>query len=346
MKDDLDLLQRVLLTQRATTALLRRHRRNVAANTLLPSATPEQRELALRDRTDEELIARAKRAAPATLRRMATRAAAVFAEAQAAGASVWELVDRRSGNYDSWYTFKAGVQRYLEDEIVAVKRNLDRWQRDRNSKGQSALNERAGARLVMQANALATALSRLPSAPPSRFKGDGKSKRSVRNSKSNSIRAADDDWRERAATEMVGDLRLLFLLQCVTGCRPQELANGVQARLLRDGTLVTRIKGAKSDDVAGQPSRCLRLSVSEGTTLMLAQMLTVGRTVDSRRCDLGRVNTHATRVSRALAKAFPKRTGRRKFSSYSMRHQFKADLVAAGWDASDIAMAMGHSTTR
>jgi integrase len=346
MKNDIDVFELSLLAQRATTALLKKHRRSVAANTVLPSATPEQRELALRKFSDEELIARAKRAAPATVQRMETRASAVFAEADVAGISVWTLVEQKSGNYDSWYTFKACVQRYLEDEIAKTKRQLDLWQRARKSNGPSPDSANIGSGLVMRLDALAAALMQVPAGAPERFKGDGKSKRYPRNSKSASIRTVDDNWRECAAGEMEGSLKVLFLLQCVTGCRPQELENGVQVRLLRDGTMVTRVIGAKSDEVAGQPSRCLRVLVSEGVCSMLARLLKVGQTLDSRRCNLGRVNTYATRVARACKAAFPDRKGRRKFSSYSVRHQFKADLLAAGWDASAIGMAMGHSTTR
>lgn len=346
MKNDIDVLQLSLAIQRATTELLKRHRRKVAANTVLPSATPEQRDVALRGYSDEELLARAKRAAPATVKRMQTRAAAAFADAEAADASVWTFVERRSGNYDSWYTFKAGVQRYLEDEMAATKRQLDRWQRECKAKGPSPGLQSAGAKLLRRLEALAGALQEVPAGAPERFKEDGKSKRYAKNSKSVSIRTADDDWRERAAGAMVGNLKLLFLLQCVTGCRQQELANGVQVRLLRDGTMVTRVRGAKTDEVAGQPSRCLRLAVSEGITLMLARMLTVGRTLDSRKCNLGRVNTYAKSVARACARAFPDRKRRRRLSPYSARHQFKADLVAAGWTKAEIAMAMGHSTTR
>lgn len=346
MKNDVDMLQVSLHMQRATTELLTRHRRRVAANTVLPSATPEQRDVALRGYSDEELLARAKRAGPATVERMETRAAAAFAEAETAGVTIWTLVEERSGNYDSWYTFKAGVQRYLEDEIASTKRQLDHWQRERKTTGPSRTLDSAGARLVTRLNALAMALQQLPSAAPQRFKGDGKAKRYARNSKSASIRTADDDWRERAADAMVGDIKLLFLLQCVTGCRPQELANGVRVRLLRDGTMMTRVRGAKTDEIAGQPWRCLRLSTSGGSSLMLARMLKVGRTLDSRKCALGRVNTYAKSVARACEMAFPDRQGKKKFSCYSVRHQFKADLVAAGWTKAEIAMAMGHSTTR
>lgn len=346
MKNDIDVLQLSLLIQRATTELLKRHRRKVAANTVLPSATPDQREVALAGYSDEELLVRAKRASSSTVERMVKRAAAAFAEAETAGVSVWTLVEERSGNYDSWYTFKAGVQRHLENEIVATKRQLDRWQRESKAKGPSPGLDGDGTRLVTRLEALAVALQQVPSGAPDRFKQDGNVKRYAKNSKSVSIRTAGDDWRECAAEAMAGDLKLLFLLQCVTGCRPQELANGVQVRLRRDGTMVTRVKGAKCDEVAGQPSRCLRLSASEGVALMLARMLKVERTLDSRKCDLGRVNTYAKNVARACEKAFPDRRGRRKLSPYSARHQFKADLVAAGWSKAEIAMAMGHSTTR
>lgn len=346
MKDEIGLFQRSVLIQRATTELLQRHRRRVAANTLLPSATPEQRDVSLRAYTDEELLARAKRASPATVERMQKRAAATFADAATAGVSVWDLVDERSGSYDSWYTFKACVQRYLEDETSALKRQLDRWQRETRSMGPSPGLDGVGLRLVARLEAHAMALRQVPSGAPERFKEDGKSKRYVRNSKSRSIRTAEEDWRERAADAMAGDLKVLFLLQCVTGCRPQELANGVRVRFCRDGTMVTRVAGAKCDGVAGQPTRCLRLAASEGVAAMLARMLTVGRTLDSRKCGLGRVNTYAKSVSRACGRAFPDRKGRRKLSCYSARHQFKADLVAAGWAMAEVAMAMGHSTTR
>ena len=346
MNSDIDVLQVSLIVQRQTAELLKRHRRRVAENTVLPSSTLEQREVALRRYTDEELFARAKRARPTTVDRMETRAAAVYSEAKTAGVSVWSLVEDRSGNYNSWYTFKAGVQRYLEDAVVLEKRKLEFWERDRKATGSSPESDGVGARLVKNLDALALAIQQVPSIAPERFKGDGKVKRYAKRSKSASIRKVDEDWRERAVDAMAGNLRLSFLLQCVTGCRPQELANGVQVRLCRDGTMVTRVKGAKCDDFVGQPSRCLRLPTSDGVTLMLALMLEVGRTLDSRKCNLGQVNTYATRVARVCARVFPDRKGGKKLSPYSVRHQFKADLVAAGWAKPEIAMAMGHSTTR
>lgn len=342
----MDVRQLARLTQEATSDLLRAHRRRVAENTVLPSATPDQRDVALHRYSDEELFALAKRAGPATVARMETRAASVFAEAQTVDVSVWALVEKRSGNYNSWYTFKAGVQRYLEDETSATKSKLEFWQRDVKARGPSNSLERTGVILLARLDALSVALRDVPPVAPERFKSDGKAKRYPRKSKSFSIRAAKDDWRERVASSMIGDLRLLFLLQCVTGCRPQELENGVQVRLLRDGTMVARVKGAKCDEFVGQPSRCLRLHAADGVTLTLAHMLKVGHTIDSRKCNLGQVNTYAKRVARACAKAFPERRGSRRLSPYSARHQFKADLVAAGWSKVEIAMAMGHSTTR
>lgn len=346
MKNNSNIFELSEVIQRSTTELLKRHRRQVSENTVLPSSTRDQRDVALRGYSDEELAARAKRAAATTVERTETRAAAVFAEAETAGVSVWAFVEQRSGNYNSWYTFKAGVQRHLDDELAATKLQLDFWQGEFKTKGPSLALNSTGGILVTRLNALAAALQKMPTGAPECFKSDGKAKRYAKMSKSASIRRLDDDWRERAAEAMVGDLKLLFLLQCVTGCRPQELVNGVQARLSRDGTVVTRVAGAKCDEFVGQPSRCLRLSASDGITLMLARMLNVGRTLDSRKCNLGRVNTYAKSVARACTRTFPERTGKRKLSPYSARHQFKADLVAAKWPKAEIAMAMGHSTTR
>lgn len=346
MNGALDLVELSGRIQQSTATLLRRHRRRVAESTILPSATPAQRDVALRGYSDDEVLVRAKRATYSTVLRTSKRAAAVFAKAEILGVDVWSLVERRSGGYDSWYTFKAGVQRYLEDELVAAQGKLERWQGQAKRYPDPQEGDAAGAKILLRIHAISEALKRTPPSAPSRFRSDGRSKRYAGNSKSRSIRTASEDWRERVAESLYGDLKLLFLLQCSTGCRPQELANGVQARLCRDGSLITRVRGAKCDDFVGQPSRCLKLDSSKGIASMLARLLIVGHTLDSRHCNLGRVNTYAKRVARACERAFPRRKGKNKLSAYSARHQFKADLVAAGWSKVEIAMAMGHSTTR
>ncbi len=332
--------------QKSTAEVLRRHRRRVAENTILPSATPEQRYVALRGYRDDELFERAKRASASTVARTATRAASAFAEAERLGVDVWLLVEGRSGGYDSWYTFKAGVQRYLEDELDAARRRLEAWQGEQRLLEDLAERKAAGAGILLRIHSISEALKRTPVDPPESFKSDGKGKRRAGRSKSQSIRTAKEDWRERVAEGLHGDRRLLFLLQCATGCRPQELANGVQVRICRDGTLVARVKGAKCDEFVGQPSRCIKLDASRGIVLSLAMLLKVGQTLDSRVLNLGQVNTYAKFVARACERAFPRRKGTSKLSAYSARHQFKADLVKAGWSRVDIAMAMGHSTTR
>lgn len=346
MNGVLDLLELSARIRRSADTLLRKHRRRVAESTLMPSATPEQRDVALRRYSDDEVFVRAKRAARSTVVRTSKRAASVFAKAETLGIDVWSIVELRSGSYDSWYTFKAGVQRYLEDELDAARRNLAAWQGEADAFESLDESKAACARILLRVHALSEALRRTPARPPERFKSDGKGKRHVGRSKSHSIRSAKLDWRECVADELLGDRKLLFLLQCSTGCRPQELANGVQARLCRDGSLVTRIKGAKCDEYVGQPSRCLKLDASRGIASLLANMLKVGVTLDSRSCSLGHVNTYAKCVARACEAAFPRRKGKSRLSAYSARHQFKADLVKAGWSKVDIARAMGHSTTR
>ena len=199
---------------------------------------------------------------------------------------------------------------------------------------------------MQRLSAFGEALRETPQQAPEKFKSDGKSKRYSTHSKSLSIRSAPEGWRNSVMQEMPAALQLLFLIQCATGCRPQELANGARVRLCRDGSVVTRVKGAKTTDTVGQPVRGMRLSASSGIVSELAARLKVGVTVDSRGCGMVEVNTYAKSVARACARAFPKRRDTSRLSAYSVRHQFKADLIAAGWSSTDISKAMGHSTTR
>jgi integrase len=345
-ESELSLLQGVMQMQRETGALLRAHRRKVALNKLLPKGTPEQREVALGGLSDDQLLAMVTKVHVATAATYRSRARSVYEDAQKLGVNVWRLVDERAGNVDSWYTFKAGLQHYLEEEVVSAKRALDAWQRDRKAHGPSTTSNDTGKAILKRLGRFADALEAVPATAPVRFKGDGRSKRHATKSKSRSITAVSPIWREQAVEHMSGDLRLLFLLQCTTGCRPQELANGVQVRLLRDGSLVARVKGAKTSRVAGQPVRSIRLRTSDGVVHLLAKELKVGVTLHSKSLALGQVDTYGVRVARACAKAYPERKRQRRLSAYSARHQFKADLVAAGWPRDEIAMAMGHSTTR
>jgi len=344
VKVELDRLSHEM--QRWTTDLLMRHRRMVAENKAMPKASRQQRVIALRDRSSEDLRSLAKLPAAETVERYMTRAASALRESWEKRSSVWTLVEERSGNIDSWYTFKAGVQYYLEAQLGGVKRALDQWQRVRRCEGASLESDYLGTSLLQQLRRLGESLEQTPTQAPARFKGDGRSRRYQKRSKSASLRAVAQDWRERCALTMDSSLKLPFLIQCVTGCRPQELANGVQVRLLRDGTLVTRVRGAKTDDVAGQPVRSMRLGTRCGGAQLLASLLKVGDTLDSRKLGIGEVNTYGRKVARACARAFPERKGRMRLSAYSVRHQFKADLAAAGFSPAEIAMAMGHSTTR
>ena len=119
-----EIVEACLTLQRWTTDVLSAHMRMVAENKLLPKATREQRSVALRDMSSASLIGATKSAADGTVRLYKRRAAAAFNAAWSKRVSVWELVEQRSGNVDSWYTFKAGVQRYLEDQTRTAKSSL------------------------------------------------------------------------------------------------------------------------------------------------------------------------------------------------------------------------------
>lgn len=343
---ELDLLRMIRELQVLSTEILADYRRRLAENKTLPKASPDQRAVALGHLTILQLLGSVDEASPATAARYLTRGASALASARKKGLELWEHVDQHSGNLQSWYAFKAGVQHYLEVETVRLKRALDKWQGDRQLGGRSAQALAAGKDIVVELMEKVSLLAKTPTDPPERLKGDGKSKQYAANSKSKSIRGIESNWREKCALGLTGSFRLLFLMHCVTGCRPKELENGVQVRLRRDGSLVTRVRGAKLTNVAGQPARGMKLRANSGIAKMLADCLTVGVTLSSRNFGLGAVNSYAKRVARACAQAYPERTGGEKLSAYSLRHQFKADLIAACLSKAQIARAMGHRTER
>ena len=233
--------------QRETTHLLREHRIKIALNKLCPRHKSEdavrtaekRRELRAKLKTDDELIAAAGSPAPTTAVRYFKRAQAAFSEACKVGVDIWMLVEERSSNADSWYTFKAGVQFYLVKMVEEYKRKLDEWFAARRAQKPQPYSRETFDHVMHMLPLLAKALAATPDgASPEKFEGGG-SKRSP-NSKSASIRRRPEDWREQVAATMEGDLRLLYLMQCVTGCRPAELRPPVAVCPTYAGDVVVR----------------------------------------------------------------------------------------------------------
>ncbi|HEU4460886.1 MAG TPA: hypothetical protein VFR90_17325 [Methylibium sp.] len=332
--------------QRDTTALVQNQTLKAALNKLCPRGTPEQKSFAASQFASiDEVVAHAGTISEDTKARYRTRCLSIIKDAYVRSLDPWDMVADRSTTRDSWYTFKAGLHFFLLEQVPELKRKVDQSLRrqsvwtDDDREGHDLLIEW----LVWLANVLAST----PEGPPEKFKGDGRSKRSVR-SKSASIRGLPSDWREQFASKQQGDFKLLVLIEAVTGCRPVELKNGVVAELTTDGAISFRITGAKLSKFAGQPWRALTVHANHGPARLLAdEMGEHGSRLDSNVL-FGPmlVNTYCTQVARAMKKVFPLTKSTRKLSAYSLRHQVKTDLLACGLSRETLAKGLGHATTK
>ena len=341
--------------QRDTTALLRKHRVRVALNKLCPrhksedaAATAARRE-AFREsfKSDDALIAAAGQPAKETVSRYFKRGRGVFEEAHADGVDVWQLVLDRSSSVDSWYTFKAGLQFFLIQQVSRFKRIIDDWDSGKRPAPTDATYAEAKQLALLAPTylpALANALAATPEGgAPEKFEQGGH-KRCL-NSKSWSIKRRADDWREQIASIMEGDMKLLFLMHSVTGCRPVELKNGVTVELTANDEILFAVKGAKLGKHSGQSLRSGRIEVKTGVAGELAKLLTVGQPLTSAPL-IGKVDTYRKSVARTAERVFPGGSVNRRLTGYSLRHQMKADLRAMGLSREKMAEALGHATTK
>ena len=318
--------------QIATTKLLRDHDVRLARNkyaALHGTLDPAQ--------PDQWFIDQAMPPGEETQKKYMGRGQKLFEEAGDLGEDVWSLMEKRSGSARSWNTGKAALRFFLAKHMREVKREIDKLM-------DKAVAGAAYRKLLKTLVALASALAEVPTGKPAKFL-PGSGFKQAHRSKSLSARHASEDWRERIAAALPKNYRAGWLIQCATGCRPKELANGVKLMLLPDGGLAFRVTGAKVGKRSGQQWRDLNISADEaGVVKMLAGLLKPGRPVSFQLPCL--VNTYGRAVARCCRKVFPNDDPRKLLTAYSARHQRKADWKKAGMNRVDLAMALGHRTTR
>lgn len=315
-----------------TTKLLREHQVSVARNkyaALHGHIDPAQ--------PDQWFIDQASPPGAETQKKYKGRGKKLFNDANMLGNDVWELLEQRSNSAASWTTGKAALQYFLAQRMRVVKRGIDNLMR-MAAPGSSYVKP------LQTLVALANALAAVPTGRPSKFAAHSGFKQ-IRRSKSLSVRHADADWRERIAQALQTKYRAAWLIQCATGCRPKELANGVKLMLRSNGVLAFRVMGAKVGKRSGQPWRDLNISAGEvGVVTMLSKLLRPDRPESFQLpCH---VNTYGRAVARCCRKVYPNEDPRELLTAYSARHQRKADWVAVGMSRVDLAMALGHRSTR
>lgn len=351
--------------QHRITELLRAHETKWAQRKLCsPKATPAQRAAILGQfDTHEALLAAAGTATNVTSNKYLGQGRQSFKKACDERVSVWELGIQRSSTTGSWYTFRAAMQFYLVDEMVKMKATVDDFIVAIDNRGQAVPPELgkkskyAIANLPKLAEQLAALPAGLPlafaakalrsSTPPASSTVEGVSAppKRRRRSKAASLKGLPADWREQMAATMKPNLRRRWLMQCVTGCRSEELKNGVTVMLRSDGYIETRVVGAKIGKQAGQPIRKMTVPAQAGVALALANLLKPEKpfTCEFRSAD---VDAHRKAVTRVGQRVFPERKSVEQITPYSARNQFKADIAQSKLSREKIAKAMGHSTTR
>lgn len=125
-----------------------------------------------------------------------------------------------------------------------------------------------------------------------------------------------------------------------SGCRPAEIALGVDVKRGKNGVIVLDVPGAKIKADAGQPRRSIAIDSNSEAGKALLQILGNEKQVS------------ISRPAQRIAKDFEdirRKTGL-KVSAYSFRHQFAAEVKtiygAHTAGAEQIAAAMGHRVTR
>lgn len=166
--------------------------------------------------------------------------------------------------------------------------------------------------------------------------------REKRHSKREDMKGLPEDWRERIIARMP-KYASQALVCAVTGCRPEELKNGIDVGIGKNGRLVIRIWGAKETEESGQAWRRLYWPADSTSLLVrslfdLASQQRVGRRV---RIAVDSAKAFSGAMRQAGIREWPKRQS--TVTPICMRHQAAADMKIAGLlSSSEISAALGH----
>lgn len=144
----------------------------------------------------------------------------------------------------------------------------------------------------------------------------------------------DLDWQQRVWKATEKEHRAAVAVVWATGCRPAELAKGVEIREDQDGDLVVTINGAKVSErtKAGQPERQVTVSRYSIPGMLLGELVNKGPVM---------VSIDRRKLERVLEKAGKMAGLKKRLSAYTFRHQFAAEMKVNG-DQEATAQALGH----
>lgn len=254
------------------------------------------------------------------------------------GASVDELIAqaKRTQSASTWFSRRAALMhsfRAAVDKLLTEQDTMQRALKAAEAAGQSPSWEgwQKVARKIGRMTEWHDRL-RAEAGPPIE-------ERRRRHSKRSDLKDLPDGWRESLVARMP-KYRLAVLVSAVTGCRPEELALGVQLTV-EDGMLVVKIKGAKVGGQAGQPWRRLSWPVDSASPLvrMLIAEVEAGAIV----AQISNPKAYSGAMRAAGYRAWPRRKETKKtVTPYCLRHAFAADMKAGGMGSEEVSAALGH----
>ena len=172
-----------------------------------------------------------------------------------------------------------------------------------------------------------------------------------RRSKRQALAGLPFDWRTLLYQRgCAGKYGLALLVSALTGARPYELVSGVEIwrqhdETLRQDVIHFKLMGAKVKAQQGQPERVISYASTDSNPLVVALVeLLRNDLVEGRLFAQIENAANFTVEIRRLAKSlWPEH--RQTVTAYCFRHQWSADLKAAG-DADAVSRGLGHVSAK
>ncbi len=178
-------------------------------------------------------------------------------------------------------------------------------------------------------------------------KPNRKPRRQQRIGKRASIIGLHDGWQWDVCRHVKREYRFPALVLSLTGCRPAELAKGIEL-FIKGDLLMCRILGSKVSATKGHRTRIIGFdpninpianflseALKKFNTKRYIVKLPDGNSADA-----------VQKFGDKIRYAAQRKLGLKKVSAYSCRHQVASDLRQQGFSHTDIAMILGHRTTR
>ncbi|EFK2757213.1 site-specific integrase [Escherichia coli] len=168
------------------------------------------------------------------------------------------------------------------------------------------------------------------------------------------ISKLDNEYREKIADYAISKnlkCKNAILVLKATGCRPNELKNGVKVKLSDDlKNIEFTIIGSKLNSKMKRGIRMRKISVSlyknnEFNEYLKPLIEDINTSENSMiRVSISSENAFSGYISKISKRLWPRKTYHA--SAYSFRHSFATDLKNSGVNNIEIAKSMGHASTR